>query len=468
MAQPTLYSDADIAKLLVRDSEAYQSSHSRLRSTILDGKALKTNKRFLKSVIRNANDHNRLLDRKPDRLSTPASRLPEEDRMDRDRHSHRSTTHHHTHTGSSRGTERGNRAHRRTWSSLSSSSSSSEVKHSRRSREEEYYSRASRRVEHTRSHAHSSTREIRKRSAAIDGMEDGDPREAERHSDKHKERRRERDRDRHQDWDGNHAGSSRSSKPSIRKTSATHEEQDHHASTANNNDDERLLPRASKMDKYFCAGYDPRLDVDLDAVTDAKTGLIEGGNYDDWESILAQMKAKREHKAREKETRLQEKLAAAERKLRNEEKKERKYEKKKRRRRNRDGARSASDTDDDDDDDREGQELDEARRKRKRREKRKKREAADRTSSAPRSKRRFEGGGECADEGERKRAKKHSRKPGPSSDSDCESSDCSSDPPHRTSAAPLTRNTQPSLIHFNRYSKPGKPREWDLGKASPT
>lgn len=52
----------------------------------------------------------------------------------------------------------------------------------------------------------------------------------------------------------------------------------------------------SKMDKYFTADYDPRLDVSLDNLTDPSTGLIGEGNFDEWSAMLDLLKTRRQEK----------------------------------------------------------------------------------------------------------------------------------------------------------------------------
>ncbi|POW03625.1 hypothetical protein PSHT_11609 [Puccinia striiformis] len=127
------YSDSDIAKLLLLESQNYQADYSRLDNSIITGKALKTNKRFLKSVIRNVNDHNRQLERNTERSLTPA-RVTEED--DEDQYSSRHKNSRHSHGKSLRTTELGSQSH--------GGPSRSHEKAPRRSWDEEHCSSTSR------------------------------------------------------------------------------------------------------------------------------------------------------------------------------------------------------------------------------------------------------------------------------------------------------------------------------------
>lgn len=52
----------------------------------------------------------------------------------------------------------------------------------------------------------------------------------------------------------------------------------------------------SKMDKYFKADYDPRLDVSMESLTDPNTGLIGEGNFDEWSNMLEILKIRRQEK----------------------------------------------------------------------------------------------------------------------------------------------------------------------------
>ncbi|POW02679.1 hypothetical protein PSTT_11577, partial [Puccinia striiformis] len=293
------YSDSDIAKLLLLESQNYQADYSRLDNSIMyfldqnynvltdylpldrqksTGKALKTNKRFLKSVIRNVNDHNRQLERNTERSLTPA-RVTEEDMK--------------TNT--------------------------------------QVVTRTSRQIfENNRIRY----REKRRRSKSSDADEDDcqidqNPTE--------KQRTRTRDKDRHdpsrsKDSDEKNRKHRRHSKSDVPTTASVLEErEDQHTA--------HPLPTTSKMDKYFAPSYDPRLDVNLDDITDSTTGLIQ-------------------EKAKEKDRKLEEKLIDAQRKLRKREKKERRKEEK-RSRREEDGSDPEEDN------------LDKERRRRKRREKRK-------------------------------------------------------------------------------------------------
>ena len=55
----------------------------------------------------------------------------------------------------------------------------------------------------------------------------------------------------------------------------------------------------SKMDKYFEASYDPRLDVTPLSNTPKvpATGLVEGAEFDGWEAMLEVIRERRERKA---------------------------------------------------------------------------------------------------------------------------------------------------------------------------
>jgi hypothetical protein len=80
----------------------------------------------------------------------------------------------------------------------------------------------------------------------------------------------------------------------------------------------------SKMDKYFSASYDPRLDVSVADLTDPKTGLIAEGNFDEWSMMLDVLEARKgDRKMREIET-------EAERRKRKEEKRLKKDNKRRR------------------------------------------------------------------------------------------------------------------------------------------
>ena len=50
------------------------------------------------------------------------------------------------------------------------------------------------------------------------------------------------------------------------------------------------------MDKYFSASYDPRLDVSVNDLTDASTGLIGEGNFDQWSQMIEILKIRKEEK----------------------------------------------------------------------------------------------------------------------------------------------------------------------------
>ena len=55
-----------------------------------------------------------------------------------------------------------------------------------------------------------------------------------------------------------------------------------------------VMAGSSKMDKYFDANYDPRLDVSVDDLTDGRTGFIAEGNFDEWSDMLERMKLQKE------------------------------------------------------------------------------------------------------------------------------------------------------------------------------
>ncbi|WAQ81623.1 hypothetical protein PtA15_1A965 [Puccinia triticina] len=444
------YSDSEIAKLLLLESQTYTGSDN----SILTGKALKTNKRFLKSVIRNVNDHNRLLERRSESSLTPTRTVNEQERRksgrederrrrdpEPDRHSsrsrHSSSHHHHTTSGGTR--DSGSRV----------SSRPSELSRS-----------------HTHHNSSSTDREKRRRSDSNRDLNEEDHPEEERRRVEKEKKRRTRDRDREDIPHSSHlseGSAGRARKVEGRLYDPVNEGGGHQSPAG-----DVALPIGSKMDKYFAAGYDPRLDVNLDDITNPQTGIIEGGNYDDWEIILAQMKAKRDERAREKERKLELKLHAAQRKLRKSEKKEHHRSLKSRSK----GKRSKDASDDELDD------LDRERRRRKRNEKKKKKERRDHSASKTdqdniddndREKRR------------RKKGKQRNSKPGSESDS---SSSSSSDS-HSSSTSSSSndhcrrRHREPSgkdrydtksagLIAFNGFSKLGTLREWDRGKPSPT
>lgn len=95
------------------------------------------------------------------------------------------------------------------------------------------------------------------------------------------------------------------------------------------------------MDKYFSSTYDPALDVSVEALTDAKTGLIAEGNFDAWSTMLDVLKKRKEDKvfgvSRAREEEREKELRRMERRQRREERElrrlRRKEKKKKRKRR---------------------------------------------------------------------------------------------------------------------------------------
>ncbi|KAH9822272.1 hypothetical protein DFH28DRAFT_948181 [Melampsora americana] len=96
---------------------------------------------------------------------------------------------------------------------------------------------------------------------------------------------------------------------------------------------------SSKMDKYFSPAYDPRLDISLEELTDNKTGLIAEGIYDDWDQILKQFKDQKEQKRREKERESEERRERKERRRR-------RREERARRRRDRERQHGGGESDD--------------------------------------------------------------------------------------------------------------------------
>ncbi|KAH8919093.1 hypothetical protein BT69DRAFT_1285144 [Atractiella rhizophila] len=56
----------------------------------------------------------------------------------------------------------------------------------------------------------------------------------------------------------------------------------------------------SKMDKYFSSSYDPRLDINLDDLTDPTTGFVAEGAYATWDNMLELLKIRKEEKAEKK------------------------------------------------------------------------------------------------------------------------------------------------------------------------
>lgn len=417
------YSDSEIAKLLVLESQTYQSNYDPINGSVLAGKALRTNKRFLKSVIRNANDHNRQLERKPEASSALQLRIPGDDAEERYTHTLR-TIHR---TCNRRSQLISGEDHKGSEERYRCSSKST----SRNYDYNDHYNHDSNcpRSKGKRPKERSRLSEVEFSPEAYNRL---------------KARKSKNDRQKiNQDYPDSH-------QPLQRKISHDRKDSKIDFSTTSSS---VSLPIPSKMDKYFASSYDPRLDVNLDDITDPTTGLIQGGNYDDWGAILAQMKAKREEKERQKERKLEEKLAAAQRKLKKREKKERKREKSKKRRRN-------SDKSDDGE-----KEIDTERHRQERSETKKRRRELE---LSDRSKLNYTDG-----EDQRKSKNKHSRKKSySSSESSYSSSEVSSSSDH-SSVDPQRDNPDYSrrktgLMDIKGYAKPGKIREWDLGKASPT
>ncbi|KAA1064982.1 hypothetical protein PGT21_020842 [Puccinia graminis f. sp. tritici] len=460
------YSDSEIAKLLLLESQSYQQSttYNRLDNSILTGNGLKTNKRFLKSVIRNVNDHNRQLERRPERTLTPA-------REDEERYPTRPKTD--SHSSRSRASRIPDPSDTHSRSSQRSHHPESRAARNDDNDNDDYFCVGGGTATSRRSQTlASSGRDKCKRSGSI--VDDGEEKDYRcKEKQKGKERGRERDSDR------THSSSLRDS--TTRITHKSGETEDRQA--VEEQEEGRKFPSSSKMDKYFSATYDPRLDVNLEDITDPQTGLITGGNYEDWEQILGQMKAKRELKAHEKEHKLRLKLQAAQSKLRKVEKREQRKERKRikkmeknnkeKRRRERKEAEEQEVVD---------QELEDLDRERKRRKRKEKRMMLDQSSSLTRSNHRHHQ--QQQDDGKdekdhRKKTKKRKHKAHSDSDSDSSSSSSSSsssfsdddDNRHSHDRSALHKKDKLSgvgLIGFNRYSKPGQLREWDLGKPCPT
>ncbi|KDN52694.1 hypothetical protein K437DRAFT_253889 [Tilletiaria anomala UBC 951] len=116
-------------------------------------------------------------------------------------------------------------------------------------------------------------------------------------------------------------GGSRSASPPPRKTSA----RDIFPERGNVSHSADLPP--SKMDKYFAADYDPRLDIgrdSIEAVTDPRTGLVGDAGWDQMLSVILEKEdAKAERRRLEKEERRCEKEARREERRRRRERRSR-------------------------------------------------------------------------------------------------------------------------------------------------
>ena len=55
-------------------------------------------------------------------------------------------------------------------------------------------------------------------------------------------------------------------------------------------------PGPSKMDRYFAPDYDPRLDMNVDALTDPVTGFIAPGSFGEWSHMLELMRVRKDDK----------------------------------------------------------------------------------------------------------------------------------------------------------------------------
>lgn len=182
---------------------------------------------------------------------------------------------------------------------------------------------------------------------------------------------------------------------------------------------------SSKMDKYFSPAYDPRLDISLEELTDNKTGLIAEGVYDDWDQILKQFKDQKEQKRREKERE-------------SEERRERKERRRKRR--------------------------EERARRRREREK----EGGDDSDERPKKSRRSRTYTEEYEEEVDSKSCRSKRKRVKRSSSRSSSSDSSDQDVYKTTHAQRTARKELGLMDIEGYAKRGKIREWDLGKENPT
>ncbi|KAG0146282.1 hypothetical protein CROQUDRAFT_657607 [Cronartium quercuum f. sp. fusiforme G11] len=183
---------------------------------------------------------------------------------------------------------------------------------------------------------------------------------------------------------------------------------------------------SSKMDKYFSPTYDPRLDISLDDLTDKTTGLVREGIYDDWDQILGVIKEQKEQKRRVKEREADERR-----------------ERKERRRLRRE----------------------ERARKRRERDKEGRQGSEDRSSKSKRSRKSRKN---SEDELELKshRSSRKRTKQISSYSSSSESSD--GDAYHTATHAQRTARKELGLMDIEGYAKRGKIREWDLGKENPT
>ncbi|EGG00194.1 uncharacterized protein MELLADRAFT_118120 [Melampsora larici-populina 98AG31] len=183
---------------------------------------------------------------------------------------------------------------------------------------------------------------------------------------------------------------------------------------------------SSKMDKYFSPAYDPRLDISLEELTDNKTGLIAEGVYDDWDQILKQFKDQKEQKRREKERE-------------SEERRERKERRRKRR----------------------------EERTRRRRE-REKQEGGSDSDEHPKKSRRSRAYTDACEEEEDYKSRRSRRKRVKRSSSHSSSSESSDQNIYKTTHAQRTARKELGLMDIDGYAKRGKIREWDLGKENPT
>lgn len=189
---------------------------------------------------------------------------------------------------------------------------------------------------------------------------------------------------------------------------------------------------SSKMDKYFSPTYDPRLDINLDDLTDQQTGLIHAGTYDDWESILHQLKTKRDEKARLRELKAQEKLERLERRQKRREVRRRRQQK------------QTSLCSGDDDEDMQGRPT-------RKRSKRHRSDSQDRDSPDKISSR------------QSKKKQSHRHRARSSSVSNSTDHDL-----YQATHVQRTARKELGLMDVEGYAKQGKVREWDLGKQNPT
>lgn len=98
-------------------------------------------------------------------------------------------------------------------------------------------------------------------------------------------------------------------------------------------EDRPAEPSRSKMDKYFDPAYDPRLDINVDDLTDQQTGFIGEGNFAEWDSMLKVMRDRKEEKRRDKEDKERRKQEKRDRRERREESSEDEEERRERRKR---------------------------------------------------------------------------------------------------------------------------------------